>query len=336
MNRTERAVSSVALAGLPPRLKTHGLSKVYQGSGRRGREVRVHAVVGANVLLGEAETLGIVGESGCGKSTLGRMLAGLVLPSEGSIELEGRLYEDQRSIHSGLRGSVQMVFQDPTSALDPRMRIVSSVGEAAAGPSKARRSVAREMLDVVGLSEDYLDRRPHQLSGGEQQRVCIARALVGGAKVVVLDEVVSALDPIFRAQILDLLLALQAEFGTSYLFISHDLHAVNAVSARVGVMYLGEVVETAPVETFRSGSLLHPYSVLLRSSVLSPTAGKARSRLKVAGEVPSPVSRPTGCPFHPRCPVAREHCKTEKPALVSAGSGHEVACHYPGELGIGV
>ena len=317
----------------PPRLATYGLSKAFRITRGRSRHTLVRAVDDVSLRLAEGQTLGIVGESGCGKSTLGRLLAGLIAPTSGSIEVEGRCYDGVIWATKHLRGRVQMVFQDPSSALDPQMTIGASVAEPVLlGPRPAAKVATHEMLRLVGLPDDAYRRRPHELSGGEQQRACLARALVGGHRVIVLDEVVSALDPILRAQILALIQTLQSELKTSYLFISHDLRAVITVSSKVAVMYLGAVVELAPVANFRRGDLLHPYSVALHSAMLPLTRSKATTGIVLRGEMPNAADRPSGCPFHPRCPVAQSNCRTEKPTLVSIKPGVEVACHYPGAL----
>jgi len=225
-----------------------------------------------------------------------------------------------------------MVFQDPASSLDPRMRIGSSVAEPLAGVAGAhKRELVREMLAHVGLLGGATESLPHQLSIGQRQRACIARALIGGQRVIVLDEVVSALDPIVRTQVLELLARLQGDRRLAYLFISHDLFAVRAVSTHVGVMYLGELVEYAPVNVFEHTSLLHPYAVTLLSSRLEPRIGAARRAVDLKGEVPSPLHRPTGCVFRTRCPIAKAVCAERKPPLQEARRGHLVACHFPGE-----
>lgn len=312
-------------------LAAHGLTRRFRIGLLSARGV-VHAVESVSFTLAEGATLGIVGESGCGKSTLGRMVAGLTVPSEGAVEIDGLTVSRPREIARHLRGRVQMVFQDPASSLDPRLRIGSSVAEPllrVAGPR--RRDLVREMLTRVGLPGGAAEDLPHQLSIGQRQRACIARALIGGQRVVVLDEVVSALDPIVRTQVLELLTQLQADRRLAYLFISHDLFAVRAVSSHVGVMYLGGLVEYAPVNVFEHTSVLHPYAVTLLSSRLEPRIAAARPAVGLKGEVPSPLGRPTGCVFRTRCPIVKPVCAEQKPLLREARRGHLVACHFPGE-----
>jgi oligopeptide/dipeptide ABC transporter ATP-binding protein len=312
-------------------LAAYGLTKRFRLGLVSGGAV-VHAVESVTFAVAKGSTLGIVGESGCGKSTLGRMVAGLTPPTAGTVEIHGLRASSPRDIARNLRGRVQMVFQDPASSLDPRMRVGSSIREPLTGISgEHKRQLVHEMLAGVGLSIKFAESLPHELSIGQQQRACIARALIGGQRVVVLDEVVSALDPIIRAQVLELLLQLQQDRGLAYLFISHDLFAVRAVSTHVGVMYLGELVEYAPVGSFARSSLLHPYSVVLLSSRLEPQANAAEGKVVLKGEVPSPLARPTGCVFRTRCPIAKAVCAEHKPLLREVRPGHLAACHFPGE-----
>jgi oligopeptide/dipeptide ABC transporter ATP-binding protein len=296
-----------------------------RGSNPFAKPAIVHALDGVSVEVPHGETLGIVGESGCGKSTLGRLITGLVAPTSGTVRIVPR--------EPGT-APVQMVFQDPASALDPRMTVLQSIAEPLAGVPRAERDRRiREMTETVGLAPELLERYPHELSGGQQQRVCIARALVARPAVVLLDEAVSALDASLQAAVLQLLRRLQEESGVAYVFISHDLRAVREISDRIAVMYLGQVVESAPAEAFDRG-LLHPYSVALRSAEprLAGAHGDPIQRIVLTGEPPSAVNPPTGCRFAPRCPIARERCRTEAPELREAGDGHRVSCHFPGEL----
>jgi oligopeptide/dipeptide ABC transporter ATP-binding protein len=319
-----------------PAVSVTNLTKrfVLRGSWR-SEPVVVHAVESVTLSVESRTTLGIVGESGCGKTTLGRMVAGLLVPTAGWVQVNGVKASSRREILHHLRGHVQMVFQDPAGALDPRMTLVASVAEALANASRSRaRQLAFDMLDTVGVSAAMARRLPHELSGGQQQRACIARALVGGQQVVVLDEVVSALDPVVRAQILDLLADLRRELGLTYLFISHDLYAVQAISTHVAVMYLGELIEYAPMAAMSQGKLQHPYSVALLSSRLEPRAGARKSALVLAGDVPSPLERPSGCVFRTRCPIARAVCAERQPELREVRPGHMVACLFPGELSV--
>ena len=322
------------LAVPAPALATERLTKRFRVGVRASRSrAVVHAVESVSIELRWGQTLGVVGESGCGKSTVGRLIAGLLTPTQGTIEFDGRHLASSRAIARHLRGNVEVVFQDPTSALDPRMSIGASVAEPLRGVARAAvRERVRDMLQRVGLPAGTERKRPHELSGGQQQRACIARALVAGQRVLVLDEVVSALDPIVQTQTLDLLGRLRDELGLSYLFISHDLAAIAALSTDVAVMYLGEVVELAPVAWFETSELLHPYSVALLSAKLEPRVGSAMGEVVLKGDVPSPVARPSGCPFHTRCPIARDVCRTDKPPLAEIEPRRWAACHFPGEF----
>jgi peptide/nickel transport system ATP-binding protein len=319
------------VSATPVALAAQGLSKRFR-VGLLMQQATVHAVEGVTFQLARGATLGIVGESGCGKSTLGRMVAGLLSPSEGTIDIDGLRVSGPRDIARLLRGRVQMVFQDPASSLDPRMAVGASVAEPLVGVAAGRRlERIRDMLARVGLPAAAAHSLPHQLSIGQRQRACIARALIGGQHVIVLDEVISALDPIVRTDVLELLLQFQGDRGLAYLFISHDLFAVRRMSTHIGVMYLGELVEYAPVHGFERTSLLHPYAVTLVASRLEPRAGSARRPVELKGEVPSPLARPSGCVFRTRCPIAKPLCAEQKPPLREASPSHLVACHFPGE-----
>jgi len=309
------------------------LTKRFVLPGRwMSKPVIVHAVESVTLAAKAGTTLGIVGESGCGKTTLGRMVAGLLTPTQGWIEIGG-VRIGPREVARKLRGRVQMVFQDPYSSLDPRMTVGASVAESLGHvPRDRARHQTLDMLERVGLPSSFAKRLPHELSGGQQQRACIARALVGGQRVIVLDEIVSALDPIIRANTLDLLLELRRDLGLTYLFISHDLFAVRVISTHVAVMYLGELVEYAPIGAFRDGVLAHPYSVALLASRLDLSAGAARPAAVLAGDVPSPLDRPNGCVFRTRCLIARAVCAARQPELREMRPGHYVACYFAGEL----
>jgi oligopeptide/dipeptide ABC transporter ATP-binding protein len=295
----------------------------------------VHAVDGVNLTIGEGETLGVVGESGCGKSTLARIVVGLLRPDSGTVVLDGVDITTRGDDATAARRQLQMVFQDPAGSLNPRIRIIESVAEPlhALGHRNTEERVL-EMLDLVGLKPEYAYRLPHQLSGGQQQRACIARALITEARVVVHDEAVSALDVSLQAQVLNLLRDLQERLGLTYVFISHDLATVQAVSSRVAVMYLGKVVELAPAEEFRLRPL-HPYSVALRSAVPipDPRVERTRARIILRGDVPSPLSPPSGCRFNTRCPLAQDVCREMEPPLTEHRPGHWAACHFAGEFG---
>lgn len=301
-----------------------------------GRGERLTAVDHVSLEVGQGETLGLVGESGCGKTTLGRAILQLVRPSGGEVRLLGReLTAMSGEALRAMRRHMQLIFQDPRGALDPRMRVQEIVEE----PLKVHRLAsgrqrveqARAMLREVGLDEWYAERRPAELSGGQLQRVGIARALVTGPRLVVCDEPVSSLDVSIQAQVLNLLVELKQRFGVAYLFISHNLAVVRQISDRVAVMYLGQVVEQAPTDELFARPL-HPYTRGLIASVLEPTPGAraslARVERLVKGDVPSLLHPPPGCRYHPRCPLAQERCRAQRPELEAAAGGHRVACHF--------
>ena len=290
----------------------------------------VRAVDGVSLHLHRGETLGLVGESGCGKSTLGRSILRLLQPTSGSVTLGGVELTSlpQRALRP-LRRRVQMVFQDPYGSLNPRMTVGEIVGEpfaihrVAFGQDRRRRVI--QLLDQMGLREDAYHRSPHELSGGQRQRVGIARALALDPELIVADEPLSALDVSIQAQIVNLLSDLQRERGLAYLFIAHDLRIVEYLSARVAVMYLGKIVETAPSEAL-CRSPRHPYTRALLSAVPSPDPERRRSRILLGGDPPSPAAPPPGCSFHPRCPYAFDRCRVEAPTLRDLGGGHASAC----------
>ena len=294
----------------------------------------VHAVDRVSLAVAEGETLGIVGESGCGKSTLARVAVGLHKPTSGSVFFDGVEVSARSKGAMDASRRVQMVFQDPTGSLNPRI----TIGESVAEPLRARgiKDVSErvdDILDLVALNAEFADRLPHQLSGGQQQRACIARALIGEPRLVVHDESVSALDVSLQAQVLNLLRDLQARLGLTYLFISHDLATVQSISRRIAVMYLGQIVELAPAAEFNARPL-HPYSIALRSAVPIPDPGveRRRARIILRGDVPSPLDPPSGCRFHTRCPAAEDICRTDEPGLIEHRDGHWAACHFAGRL----
>lgn len=294
-----------------------------------GARPLLRAVDDVSISLSQRRTLGIVGESGCGKSTLGRLLIGLIPASEGTVTFRGTDITS-RGQRAEMRGRLQMVFQDPHSSMDPRMSVRKNVGTSLIGRQGASgQGRINDYLERVGLSAEIADRYPHELSGGQQQRAAIARALLSNPEVVVLDEAVSSLDVSLRAQILNLLLDLQQDLGVSYVFISHDLRAVEAVSDEVAVMYLGQIVEKAPTDMLMSNTL-HPYSMALRSAALvpDPAGQRATPRILLRGDIPSAVDRPQGCRFASRCPIAQEICHTTPPPLAEQRPQHWVACHF--------
>jgi oligopeptide/dipeptide ABC transporter ATP-binding protein len=298
-----------------------------------GVRQHVKAVDDVSFSIGPGETLGLVGESGCGKTTLGRAIVKLVEPTAGSVWLEGE--DIARLTGAELRArrrKFQMIFQDPYNSLDPRMTVGGIIGEALDIHRLARGRVERNgrieaLLKSVGLDATHTQRYPHEFSGGQRQRIGIARALAVEPKLIVCDEPVSALDVSVQAQIINLLQDLQRERGVAYLFVAHDLAVVEHISQRVMVMYLGKIVEMggtkAVVQTPR-----HPYTQALISAVpqIDPTA--PRKRIVLAGEMPSPIDPPSGCPFHPRCPLAEARCRSEPPALREVAPGHWASCHF--------
>jgi oligopeptide transport system ATP-binding protein len=321
------------VASSPLLVEVRGLRKDYPiGGGFLGRaRATVHAVAGVDLTIRSGETLGIVGESGCGKSTLGRCILRLTEPTAGAVSFAGR---DVLTLSGAelrrMRREMQIVFQDPYASLNPRMRIGAIVAEGieihrlARGAAKRRR--VEELLEKVGLSPEHYDRYPHEFSGGQRQRVGIARALAVGPRFIVADEPVSALDISIQAQVLNLLRRLQEEMQLAYLFISHDLRVVEHVSHRVAVMYLGKIVEQAPREELYRNPC-HPYTRALLSAVPVPDPRHRPERIRLGGDVPSPIHPPSGCAFHPRCPFAEERCRRETPPLVEGAAEHAVACH---------
>ena len=291
---------------------------------------QVRAVDDVSFEIQKGETLGLVGESGCGKTTTGRTLLKLLEPTAGEVRFAGHdvIASRGRPLRE-LRRHMQIVFQDPFGSLNPRMTIRSIVEEGLIvhrlGNKQERSDTVRETLRRVGLDPSYVNRYPHEFSGGQRQRICVARALALNPRFMVLDEPISALDVSIQSQIINLLVELREEFELTYLFISHDLSVVEYISDRVAVMYLGEIVETAKSEELYANPL-HPYTKALLSSIPTMEPTKKRDRVVLEGDVPSPIDPPSGCRFHPRCPIAMDVCKREAPRQLDL-DGHLVRCH---------
>jgi oligopeptide transport system ATP-binding protein len=336
LNRPRRDSARPALAR--PLVRVENLAKFFPvRQGWFAKPIFLRAVDGVSLQVRRAETLGLVGESGCGKSTLGRTMLRLLEPTYGRIVYDGQdiVSVNPRELRA-LRRRMQIIFQDPYASLNPKLRVGAIVGEAlrihklTRGFAEERLRVA-ELLDQVGLPRHAVERYPHEFSTGQRQRIGIARALAVRPEFIVCDEPISALDVSIQAQIINLLLDLQQELGLSFLFISHDLRAVEYVSHRVAVMYLGKIVETATtVDLFEKPH--HPYTRALLSAIPVANPGTRRLRMVLEGEVPSPLEPPTGCAFHPRCPRAQKGtCDRDAPDLqeLVPGTNHKVACFFP-------
>ena len=298
----------------------------------------VKAVDDVSFAVYAGETFGIVGESGCGKSTLGLAILRLYEPTSGRIIFEGKeIHNLPQSKFMQYRKNLQMIFQDPFSSLNPRMTVGSIIEEGMnihkIGNSRERTAMVMDLLQKVGLQNDAMNRFPHEFSGGQRQRIGIARALAMNPKLIIADEAVSALDVSIRSQIINLMVDLKNEFHLTYLFISHDLSIIKHLCDRIMVMYLGKTVEIASrYDLFKTP--LHPYTVALISAVPVPDPDYHIERIILPGDVPSPIDPPSGCRFHPRCPVAQNRCSEEEPQLIDQDKNHFVACHYPGSLKI--
>jgi len=320
-----------------PLIEVEHLKKYFPiRKGLLQREVaRVHAVDDVTFRVFEGETLGLVGESGCGKSTLGRTIVRLLEPTAGDIRFEGKSIAKlgPRALRP-LRREMQMVFQDPYASLNPRKRVGSIIGDPMkihkTASKKERRERVQELLETVGLSPEHYNRFPHEFSGGQRQRIGVARALALRPKLVVADEPVSALDVSIQAQMINLLEQLQDDFKLTYIFIAHDLGVVRHVSDRIAVMYLGKLVEVSPAEELYTRPIM-PYTEALLSAVPipDPDLSEQRQRIVLEGDVPSPISPPSGCRFHPRCRYATDICSKVEPPLVDYGNEHLAACHHP-------
>ena len=302
-----------------------------KGLGQVQRTLR--AVDGVSLHVDAGETLGIVGESGCGKTTLGRAILRLLAPTKGSIHFDGQdiTRASQREL-APVRRTLQAIFQDPFGSLNPRLRVREIVGEPLVNLGWPRERVAArvaQVLEIVGLPPEYSTRFPHAFSGGQRQRIGIARALAPSPRLIVCDEAVSALDVSIQAQILNLLKDVQTEFGVAYLFVSHNLAVVRHLSHRVAVMYLGRIVEVSD-ETALFAQPLHPYTAALISAVPEPDPTRALGPPALEGDLPSPLSPPSGCTFRTRCPIAADRCASEAPSLAQHAPGRWVRCHFPG------
>ncbi len=315
-----------------PVLEVRDLKKHFavRGQGWISRGAEVKAVDGVSFAIGPRETLGLVGESGCGKSTMGRLILRLIDPTSGEIILDGKRIDAlSRGEMRSERRELQVVFQDPYSSLNPRMRAVDIVGEPLRNferlSSEALHARVADLFAKVGLRPDQLTRYPHEFSGGQRQRLVIARALALNPKVIVCDEPVSALDVSVQAQVINLLIDLQNELGLSYLFIAHDLAVVQHISHRVAVMYLGRIVELADKKDLFA-SPQHPYTEALLSAVPVPDPEVKPQRIILSGDVPSPINPPSGCHFHTRCRYAEARCKVQTPPLQEVAPGHFAAC----------
>ncbi|MBP2459454.1 MULTISPECIES: ABC transporter ATP-binding protein [unclassified Rhizobium] len=314
-----------------PLIEAKGLVRTYEvRQGMFGRATPVRAVDGIDLKVMPGETLGIVGESGSGKSTLGRMLLGIDPPQEGQALFEGKPMPKLATPEwRALRAKMQFVYQDPLAALDRRLTISEQIGEPLAihnlVPKPHRETRVAELMSAVGLRPDQAGRYPHELSGGQRQRAVIARALASRPKLLVCDEPVSALDVSIQAQVVNMLRDLQEKNHIAMVFISHDLKVVRNIADRVAVMYLGRIVEEASSDVIFK-TPLHPYTKALVSSV--PVPGKLlQGRVILQGEPPNPANRPSGCAFHPRCPLAADICRTSVPKLLSVADGRTAACH---------
>lgn len=314
-------------------LQVEDLKKYYPlaGSPFSLEKGYVKAVDGVSFTINRGETMGLVGESGCGKTTVGRTLLRLYQPTGGRVLFEGKdIFSAGKRELNALRAQMQMIFQDPYSSLNPRIPVEETIAEAVRVhkivPEKECKEYVLRVMEDCGLQADYRDRYPHEFSGGQRQRICIARALALNPKFVVCDEPVSALDVSIQAQIINLLKGLQKKYNMSYLFISHDLSVVQHISDKIGVMYLGNLVEYGSKEDVFARTK-HPYTEALLSAVPMPDPRSKMKRIILEGDVPSPANPPSGCPFHTRCSHCQAECRSKKPQIQEVEPGHWVACH---------
>jgi oligopeptide/dipeptide ABC transporter ATP-binding protein len=310
-------------------LEVRGLKKTFTSGLINKRSVK--AVDGIGFCIDDGETFGLVGESGCGKTTVGRLVLRLIEPTEGKVIFNGiEVISLGKKALRKLRPQMQIIFQDPESSLHPRMRIEDIIAEPMKlydlVPEEEREKKVLELIDMVGLNHEHLNRYPHELSGGQNQRVVLARVLALGPKFIVADEPTSSLDVSVQAQILSLLKRVQEEFGFSCLFISHDLNLIRNISHSMGVMYLGRLVETGRTKEI-FGDARHPYTQALLSAIPVADPDAEKKRIILDGEMPSPMNPPTGCRFHTRCIFREKTCEMNEPEMIDIGNGHYVACH---------
>jgi oligopeptide transport system ATP-binding protein len=317
---------------MTPLVELKKLKKYFPVSGGAFRKPQyVQAVDDVSFAIQRGETLGLVGESGCGKSTVGRTMLRLYEPTSGQIFFDG---EDITKVNmTPYRRKMQIIFQDPYASLDPRMTVGDLVGEPLDIHKVYKRTAERnekvlELLDLVGLNSEHMNRYPHEFSGGQRQRISIARSMALRPDFLVCDEPISALDVSIQAQVINMLVELQQKLGLTYLFIAHDLSVVRHISTRVGVMYLGSLVELTTAQLLYKKPL-HPYTQALLSAipVPDPNVSRARKRIVLQGDVPSPINPPKGCKFHTRCPYAREICRQQRPEFQALEDNHHCACH---------
>lgn len=313
-------------------VEVKNLKKYFPAGGSLMNKKYAKALDGVSFEIREGETLGLVGESGCGKTTVGRSILRLIPSTDGEIWFDGEniTHYNEKQMRP-LRSEMQIIFQDPYGCLDPRKTVFELIAaplklHGITNPAQLKMRVL-ELMEEVGLRSDYMDRFPHEFSGGQRQRIGIARAIAINPKLIVCDEPVSALDVSVQAQVVNLLKKLQKEHGLTYLFISHDLRVVKHLCDRIVVMYLGVVVESGTKEEIY-GNPSHPYTQALLSAVPEMGSDRAKNRVILQGDIPSPLHVPSGCRFHTRCPMATEKCAAEVPAAVDLGNGHLCSCHY--------